>query len=397
MTIQKMEAKSPLRGLGRRLVAMGAVIALLLMSGCGRQVELAYQSSQAVEDLPASHAEQIAAQLGRLFGTPTNPRLAQPGEDVDAPLEDLVSTDRLAHGAAVFNRRCAGCHGVTGDGAGEAAEYLQPRPRDYRRGIFKFTSTPYGSKPTRKDLVRVIRRGAKGTSMPSFPFISDDEVRDLVDYVIALSYRGELELAMSKLADLEYEEDEEIEFEDFSRSFARIQRNWESAQHAAVLPVTARPRYDDDSILQGRKAFLSKGCSKCHGPHAEGQLDWLSSEFIAEQESKPAGERIQINYDAWKQPAPAADLTAGMLHGGRRPIDVYRRVYTGINGTPMPAFGQALAEEPETIWHIVHYVLSVIENREVEGLEDVKAEEPAAAAASLEPRAESQVALAHPR
>ncbi len=54
-----------------------------------------------------------------------------------------------------------------------------------------------------------------------------------------------------------------------------------------------------------------------------------------------------------------------MLHGGRRPLDIYRRIYTGINGTPMPAFGDALADEPDTIWNLVHYVLSIVEGQQV--------------------------------
>ena len=119
------------------------------------------------------------------------------------------------------------------------------------------------------------------------------------------------------------------------------------------------------SIAAGRAAFLSRGCSKCHGEDGKGQTEWLSHEFLAAQAALPEAQRIQINYDAWGHPAPAADLTARMLHGGRRPLDIYRRIYTGINGTPMPAFGDALAEEPDTIWHMVHYVLSIVEGRQV--------------------------------
>ncbi|MCA9175252.1 MAG: c-type cytochrome, partial [Planctomycetales bacterium] len=357
-----------------RIVACGCLLALLLSAGCNRPVELAYSSTEELKELPASHQTQIGEHLRRFFGTPQNPLLAMPTEDEEAEggLTNLVDKDRLKHGAAVFRQRCAGCHGITGDGAGEAAPFLQPKPRDYRRGVYKFTSTPYGSKPNRKDLVRIIRRGAKGTSMPAFPFISDEDVNDLVDYVKSLSYRGELESAMVRVAEDDYDEDEEIEAEDYSRAYQRIHRNWETAEYETVLPVTAEPKYDDESILKGRQAFLDRACSKCHGQDAKGQMEWLSAQFIAEQESKPAGEKEQINFDAWGHAAPAADLTAGMLHGGRRPIDVYRRVYTGINGTPMPAFGQALSAEPETIWNIVHYVISVIENRHVEGLDQLK-------------------------
>ena len=36
------------------------------------------------------------------------------------------------------------CHGSSGAGDGPTAAFLYPRPRDYRRGLFKFTSTAQG-------------------------------------------------------------------------------------------------------------------------------------------------------------------------------------------------------------------------------------------------------------
>ena len=58
----------------------------------------------------------------------------------------------------------------------------------------------------------------------------------------------------------------------------------------------------------------------------------------------------------WGAQTRAADLTSGMFHGGNRPDDIYRRIYSGINGTPMPAFDAKLADQPELFWHLVHYV-----------------------------------------
>lgn len=364
------------------LISLGLGITSVL--GCARQRDPVFVKSEELQKLPETHQRQIAEVLTNFFGTPVNPRLAIPeGEDMTT-LVEVFDPDRLMRGAAVFNRRCAGCHGVTGDGNGEAAPYLQPKPRDYRNGVFKFTSTPYGAKPNRKDLVRVLRRGAKGTSMPAFPFLPDEDVRDVADYVIMLSYRGQVESAAARAAEFDYDADEEIESFVFTDETAGIHKQWQDAEYQGVLPVSAQPKMTDETILAGRKAFLREtpGCFKCHGEDFRGQTAWLSHEFIAEQEAKPESEREKINYDAWGDPAPAADLTAGMLHGGRRPIDIYRRIYTGINGTPMPAFNQALAAEPETIWHLVHYVLSVVEDREVEGLADVKAPPPVDPAAT---------------
>jgi len=374
------------------LVALQGLVALSIapMIGCVRAPAPSFVVDESLKALPETHQKQIANELTRIFGTPLNPRLEPPtarqlaadGDVGDAgaaaqgqkTAEQQLATARLQHGAGVFMRRCAGCHGVSGDGGGEAAAYLRPKPRDYRRGIFKFTSTPYGAKPNRKDLIRVVRRGAKGTSMPAFPFLADEELRDVVDYVILLSYRGELERALARVAEFDdYAPDEEIEASSIAKEFAKIDDAWQLAEFQEVLPVTAQPKYSDESILAGREAFLGRACSKCHGENAEGQSDWLSHKFLAAQAALPEGERQKLNYDAWGQIAPAADLTAGMLHGGRRPIDIYRRIYTGINGTPMPAFNQDFAAEPEKIWNLVHYVQSVVEHRHVEGLDRVTA------------------------
>jgi len=320
-----------------------------------------------VADLPEQHQKNIASGLLRLYGTSNNPRqrnvdpeAEEPEEGQPVPLVDVADANYLGHGALVYNARCAGCHGITGDGNGPAGEHLRPRPRDYRRGIFKFTSTPYGLKPARHDLVRTIRRGAKGTSMPAFPWLADEDLNAVVDYVIYLSERGEVEQNAVLMSD-EYEEDEDIDFAEFIDGLDSAAESWAEASEDVVLPASAQPRFSEETVTAGRTLFLSKGCSSCHGVDGKGQVEWLNPEFLAKLESMPEDQRVQINYDAWNEPAPAADLTARMLHGGRRPLDIYRRIHTGINGTPMPAFGDVFAEEPEAIWHLVHYVLHVVD------------------------------------
>ena len=56
-----------------------------------------------------------------------------------------------------------------------------------------------------------------------------------------------------------------------------------------------------------------------------------------------------------------------MLRGGQEPIDVYRRILNGINGSPMPGFRNALQSEPDTIWHLVAFVLDVNNRRRFGG------------------------------
>src|SRR5881628_2845620 len=68
-----------------------------------------------------------------------------------------------ARGMVVYERYCVSCHGDLGNGEGEFAEYISPKPRDYRQGTFKWRSTPSGSLPTVSDLEKTVRDGIFGT------------------------------------------------------------------------------------------------------------------------------------------------------------------------------------------------------------------------------------------
>jgi mono/diheme cytochrome c family protein len=355
---------------------------LLMTMGCTRAPEPPFSIAEVVSELPELHQANLAEGLRSMFGTPSRPRIAirrETAESESAPDDEfqmeLVDVARLPRGAQVYQQRCSGCHGISGDGMGAAAPYLRPKPRDYRKAIYKFTSTPYGDRPARQDFVRTIRRGAKGTSMPAFPWLSNEDLEAVVDYVIYLSLRGRVEESVALAAD-DYDEDEPLDSVEFVDALESELRRWDVASARVVRAASAEPAFDENSVKLGRTLFINSSCYQCHGVDAKGQTEWLSEEFIAAQQSAPPEKRILINYDAWGDPAPAADITARLLHGGRRPIDIYRRIYTGINGTPMPAFGRIFAKDPDAIWHMVHYVLHIVDGGDPTlgiGLDDVKA------------------------
>src|SRR5437667_12802176 len=60
-------------------------------------------------------------------------------------------------GKLVYQRYCLSCHGALGNGEGEFAEWITPKPRDYRQGTFKWRSTPSGSLPTDADLEKTMK------------------------------------------------------------------------------------------------------------------------------------------------------------------------------------------------------------------------------------------------
>ena len=61
-------------------------------------------------------------------------------------------------------------------------------------------------------------------------------------------------------------------------------------------------------------------------------------------------------FDDWNHHVTPRDLTSGVYRGGRRPLDIFRRVTNGVGGTPMAGFATLKEEER---WHIVNYVLSI--------------------------------------
>ena len=332
----------------RQRVLICSLFALMLghLAGCRRADLASYSLSDTVLSLGedaedeeerafwAGLREEIEGELRRRCGTPQQPILLGADDKQEA---------RLLLGAQVYARRCAACHGVTGDGNGAVAQYLQPKPRDYRRGIFKFTSTAYGAKPLKADLIRTVRRGVTGTSMPSFDELTSHEIEAVVDYVLALTHRGELEEELAVLVD----EEEELDVEYVGDIIEQILEQWREAGQRITTPATPMPPFTEAAVAEGHKLFLKHACNKCHGKDGRGGS--LGN--------------VDVGVDAWGHKAAAADLTSGMFRGGERPRDIYQRISAGINGTPMPSFAQQFAADPDDIWRLVHFVQDLGQRR----------------------------------
>jgi mono/diheme cytochrome c family protein len=119
-----------------------------------------------------------------------------------------------------------------------------------------------------------------------------------------------------------------------------------------VQPLTPMLPPSPEAVTEGAKAFVQLNCYKCHGRDGRG------------------AKQSDVGKDDWGRTAFAADLTTGMLHGGRRPIDIYRRIYSGVNATPMPAFGnpdssrnETPAERSDTIWRLTQFVTSIVDGQ----------------------------------
>ena len=98
------------------------------------------------------------------------------------------SPDLVALGRKTYEKECLACHGKDGNGEGEAAYLLYPRPRDFTSGQFRLVST-WDSVPTDEDLFRTISRGMPGSAMPSWAQLPERTRWGLVHYVKSFSKR----------------------------------------------------------------------------------------------------------------------------------------------------------------------------------------------------------------
>ncbi len=291
---------------------------------------LSPESEQRPPDVRASIAKAMEA----YFGTPVSPKV---------PKNEVVTGERLLAGGDHYRRLCLHCHGLAGDGAGPTAAFLQPRPRDYRLGTFKFTSTaPDVKKPTRSDLMKTLKGGIMYTSMPAFGLLDDETLESLVDYVVFLSMRGQFE----KFLNVDYEEDPELfDIDSMAESDKDlVVSRWDETTESVVAPTVKPPEDVGASIARGKDLYLDKKlqCLSCHGETGRGD-----------------GAGTDLLKDDWGFKIVPADLTKGIYRGGSRPKDLWLRIYSGVKGTPMPAFNGALT--PEQIWDVVNYVRSLAE------------------------------------
>lgn len=210
-----------------------------------------------------------------------------------------------ARGKIVYDAHCVKCHGTTGRGDGPAAAFLNPRPRNFSSGGYKIRTTETGSVPTHDDLIRSVRQGLFGTSMPAWDkLLPDSDIRDLVGYVEGLSARF-------------------------------------GNEPPKLVTVGAGTASSPQSIGCGKQVYEKVRCAACHGVDGRG-----------------TGAVTNTFEDDAKQPLRASDLTEPwMFHGGASARDVYLRFRTGMTGTPMPSFADAASEAE--MWDLANYVVSL--------------------------------------
>jgi mono/diheme cytochrome c family protein len=302
--------------------------------------------------------KQVDGAIRRMFGTPASPTVHGSENETRLQTDLLLDDTTLAKGSELYRIHCLHCHGLTGDGRGQTSHWINPHPRDYRQGNFKFVSSsqPQGvQKPRRADLMRTIKNGLDGSAMPAFNVLIDEELEAMASYVIHLSLRGQVEFQL--LRTVMQEPPSEGEFTPDAADAAAealltaFGQNWLEAQKAELTPDPypfdpSSPKYEDEmqaSIKRGYTFFIDTkdGCAKCHVNF---------------------GRDSTFRFDAWGTLARPRDLTQGIYRGGRRPLDHYWRVSLGINGggaATMNPFRDTLkprGKAEASVWDVVNFV-----------------------------------------
>ncbi len=209
---------------------------------------------------------------------------------------------RPDRGKQLYRRYCKGCHGTQGDGNGENATWLDPKPRDFTSAVFKCRSTPSGSLPSDRDLFNSITRGFVNTNMPSWRSLTAQNRADLVAYIKTLSPR------------------------------------WKTEQSGAAVSIPPEPAASIAGILRGRELFEKLQCASCHG--ASGKGDGSSAAKLTDSKNNPIH--------------PYNFSTGSRFKCGVSNEDLYRILVTGLDGTPMPSFADAIP--PDGVWDLVHFL-----------------------------------------
>ena len=195
----------------------------------GRNLELDIPFALDVSDFDEEFAGEFEQDLATVIGEASEKYYGQDSELLAQ--SGLLDVSRLAAGERAYDYECAGCHGRAGDGGGPSARFLAPRPRNFRKGKFKFTSTATGERPRREDLMRTITNGLVGSAMPKFPLISEERRWDIVEYVRYLSIRGEFEQIM---IDTAWNEEEIPDPEEIAEI---VNGRWDSDALKVVFPI----------------------------------------------------------------------------------------------------------------------------------------------------------------
>jgi mono/diheme cytochrome c family protein/plastocyanin len=263
-------------------------VAVVLAVGCKREAN--QQQSATPGDVPNASAPAMARVTF---------------SDLPVPPKPDGTPQIIEHGKTVYAQNCAVCHGVNGDGNGDAAAFLLPKPRNFVAAKYRLRSTPTGQLPTDGDLFRSVSLGMPGTPMPPWKrMLSDDDRWSVVEYIKAFSPR----------------------FTDTNET-ART-----------VVTLGTPPPRNTNAVTEGKALFTKLACVSCHGESGHG--DGPSAVTLLDDN------QMRIRPRDFSKP--------GGFKSGYSTKDIARAILTGFNGTPMVGFHGTIPEQDA--WKLAYFV-----------------------------------------
>ena len=254
--------------------------------------------------VPSEELRGLVAYMQKLGANRGAWRDAFEPQMVSASVMSLPNTpQQVQRGREVYERRCVGCHGDKGDGNGPAATFLDPRPRNFTIGSFKFRTTPSGSLPTDGDLYRTLTRGVRFTAMPTWHELPEKDRIAVIAFIKTFSTR------------------------------------WKEEKPEPPIVIGEPPKPTAELLERGKQLYAQAKCFQCHGESGRGD--------------GPSANELE---DDLKFKIRPADFTKGQFKGGSDVRDIYRTMTTGLDGTPMPSFADSMKDDER--WAISYYVLS---------------------------------------
>jgi mono/diheme cytochrome c family protein len=211
-------------------------------------------------------------------------------------------TGHATAGASRYKRFCIGCHGELGDGEGENAQWIDPKPRNFTTAIFRCRSTPTGTLPTDTDLYDTIGRGMLDSNMPHWLPLTDEDRVDLVAYVKHFSPR------------------------------------WLTEKPGTPIVIPTEPAVTAQRIQDGRALFQRLECWKCHG--VTGRGNGPSASTLTNDDGRPT--------------TPFNFHDSQRFKCGSTDAEMYKDFMTGLDGSPMPSFSDNV--KPDEAWDLVMYL-----------------------------------------
>jgi len=252
---------------------------------------------------PAGDSNQSSKQANQ---APSAPVVAKATfSELPLPPKPEVTPQLIAQGKALYEQNCVACHGIKGDGKGDAAAFLLPKPRNFVQANYRLRSTPPNHLPTDADLFREVSLGMPGTPMPPWRVnLADNDRWAIVEYL-----------------------------KTFSPRFASTNED-----HTGVVDLGTAPARNDGSVAEGKAFFAKLACISCHGPNGHG--DGTSAATLVDDSQTKIRPRDVSRPTAFKS--------------GYSTREIVRAILTGFNGTQMAGFAGTISNQDA--WKIAYYV-----------------------------------------